>query len=275
MKSTMKLATMALAVSISSVVFAQAYDTASDPVYVAGQEYIQVGTTLGDQTAATNGLNGGYGWNRWQRGGYGDNNNFGSTKITNLSSSFNMGAQQFGLRSGVGGLDYSGADARRRLLNPLNVGNTMSFSLMAGGGGAGDINTVGEFGAEIRSSQLSNPGRDMCSIIGEMGRNWRVYRDGGTMESTIPVTAGQRVDVTLSVLAGDMFDITFTAFGGASSTVSGKFLSTGQHVQTVQFYCYGTDGDYYVNNLAAVPEPSSLLVLGALGAIVARRRKSN
>lgn len=273
--TAMRLATCSIAMTSVACSFGYlAYDTASDPVYTAGQEYIQVGTPPGDQTAATNGLNGGYGFNRWQRGGYGDNGNYGSTLITSLDSSFGMGSQQFGLRSGAGGNDYSGADARRRLINPLEVGSSMSWSMMAGGAGAGEVNTKGEFGAEIRSGLLSNPGRDMLSIIGEMGRNWRVYRDGGTIESTIAVTPGQRVDVLFNILANDMFELTFTPWGGVGSTVSGKFLSSGQKVQTVQFYVYGTDGDFYANNLAAVPEPSTLAVLGGLALMAARKRRS-
>ncbi len=235
-----------------------ALDNAANSVYVVGQEYIQVGTPPGQQGLATNGLNGGFGWNPWQRGGYGDNGNYGTTLITNLNPSFNMGTKQFGLRSGVGGLDFSGADARRRLLNPLAVGSTISFSLMMGGGGAGQVNTIGETAAEIRSSLLSNPGRDMCTIIGQPGVNWRVFRDGGSVSSTIPVTPGQRVDVLFKIVTADTFEVTFTPFLGTGSTVSGTFVSLGQQVQTVQFNTDQTDGDFYVNNLRA-DAPSATL----------------
>lgn len=247
-----------------------AFDSASDPVYTLGQEYIQVGTPPGDQTAATNGLNGGTGWNAWQRGGYGDPPNNGTTLITGLAPSFNMGTQQFGVRSGANG--QNGADARRRLLNPLQVGQGFKWIMMAGGGGAGTANTQGEFGAEIRSGLLSNPGRDMLNIIGEPGRNWRVFRSGGTIESATPVTAGQRVDVEFWVLPGNQFSVTFTPFGGSGSTVNGTFLSNNQLPQTLQFYAFGTNGDFYVNNIAAVPEPASVLALGGLVALTLRRR---
>lgn len=275
-RASFKLFILAAATVSSSAAFASlAYDTASNAVYTVGQEYIQVGTPAGNQTAATNGLNGGFGFERWQRGGYGDNGNFGSTLITNLNPSFNMGTQQFGVRSGVGGNDFSGADARRRLVNPLATGNTMFWSMMAGGGGAGTANSMGEFGAEIRSGNLSNPGRDMCTIIGEVGDQWRVFRNGGSVRSTLNVVAGQRVDVMMTIGAGDNFDVTFTAFGGASSTVSGTFLSSGQQVQTVQFYAYGTDGDFYMNNIgAAVPEPSSMIAIAGMGLLLIRRRNS-
>ncbi|MCE9559758.1 MAG: PEP-CTERM sorting domain-containing protein [Armatimonadetes bacterium] len=273
---SLRILTLALATATAASSFGYiAFDSASDATYAVGQEYIQVGTPAGDQTNATNGKNGGYGWNKWQRGGYGDNGNFGNTLITNVNPSFNMGAQQFGVRSGAGGNDFSGADARRRLLNPLSTGNTMFWSMMAGGNGAGTGNTKGEFGAEIRSSLLGNPGRDMCSIIGEVGDQWRVYRNGGSVRSTLNVVAGQRVDVMMTIGAGDTFDVLFTAFGGGSSTVSGTFLSAGQQVQTVQFYAYGTDGDFYMNNIgAAVPEPSSLVALGGITLLMVRRRRT-
>ncbi len=242
-----------------SAVFAQAqiaYDSAEESVYIVGQEYIQVGTPPGDQTSATNGLNGGYGWNRWQRGGYGDNGNYGNTLITAINASFNMGSKQFGIRSGLNGADFSGADARRRLLNPLAVGSTMSWSMMAGGNGAGQQNTIGEFGAEIRSGLLSNPGRDMLIVIGEYGQNWRVFRLGGSVFTTLPVTPGQRMDVHFVSKPGDQFDITFTPFGGTGQTISGSYLSTGQLPQTLQFYAFGSNGDNYFNYIRA-DEPSA------------------
>ena len=245
-----RIGILAILASASCLSAAQiAKDSATDSVYVVGQEYIQVGTPPGNQTAATNGLNGGFGFNQWQRGGYGTPPSNGTTLITAIAESFGMGAKQFGMRSGPGGVE--GADARRRLLNPIIVGDTIRFAMMAGGNGAGTINTSGEFGAEIRSSLLSNPGRDMCTIIGEMGRNWRVFRSGGTLESTLPVVAGERVDVLFRVLPNDQFQCTFYGPNGACSSVSGTFLSLGQTVQTVQFYCFNTNGDFYMNDLAA------------------------
>lgn len=267
-----RIFSLALLSTTATSAFSQiAYDHAEDPVYTVGQEYIQVGTPPGDQSGAVNGLNGGYGWNRWQRGGYGSPPDHGTTLITNVNASFGMGNQQFGLRSGPGG--NNGADARRRLLNPLVVGDQMKWSMMAGGGGAGTLNSFGEFGCEVRSGLLSNPGRDMLNCIGEMGRNWRVFRAGGTINSNLPVVGGQRVDAVLTILPGDQFSLQLTAMGGGTDTVGGTFLSLGQQVQTAQFYCFGTDGDFYVNNLCAVPEPASILALAGAALFVGLRRR--
>ncbi len=251
MKKTLNLAlATGLAGCLSMSAFAQvAADKASNSVYIAGNEYIQVGTPPGNQTLATNGLNGGFGFEKWQRGGYGDPPANGTTLITSIPESFGMGSQQFGLRSGPGGTN--GADARRRMLAPIGVGDTFRASLMAGGNGAGTLNSFGEFGIEFRSPLLSNPGRDMAVVIGEMGRNWRVQRSGGTQESTLPVVAGERIDITFRILPNDQFACTFTNPAGVCSTVTGTFISLGQSVQTAQFFCFGTDGDFYVNNLAA------------------------
>ncbi|MBS1705412.1 MAG: hypothetical protein JST40_06030 [Armatimonadetes bacterium] len=228
-----------------------AYDSAEDSVYIVGQEYIQVGTTLGDQTAATNGLNGGYGFEKWQRGGYGDNNNFGSTKITNVSSSFHMGTKQFGLRSGVGGLDYSGCDARRRMINDFEIGQILTFSVMPGGGGAGQESTTGDFGCEFRGSSLSNPGRDMFAFNASKGQNYSIQDNTGSRFTDVPVVPGQRVDFEVWSTALNHFSIKITPYGGTSHTYTVESISSAQNVKlrTIQFYAYTTDGDSYVNFL--------------------------
>ena len=247
----------------------QAADDAGDAVYTVGQEYIQVGTTPGDQTGAVNGLNGGFGFNRWQRGGYGSSTNAGSTRITNVAASFGMGTQQFGLRSAPDGSE--GADARRRMNNDLPVGGTFFFSMMAGGNGAGQANTQGFFGVEIRGASLSNPGRDMFSIDGETGQNWSV--DGLT--TSLAVTGGQRLDVLITSLGGDSFRVDLNALGGGSDSKIASSASAGVLLRTAQFYVFNTNGDFYVNNLRAVPEPATMIALGGGLLMVLRRRKKS
>lgn len=268
----------ALSCLLTSAAFALdiANDMATNAPYAVGQEYIQVGTPPGNQTAATNGMNGGFGFNAWQRGGYGTPPNNGSTLITNINASFNMGAQQFGMRSAPNGSE--GADARRRLLNPLGIGSVISASLMHGGNGAGQANTQGEAGVEFRSGLLANPGRDMFTVIGEVGQNWRVFRLGGSVVSPIAVTPGQRLDVSARQLGNEQFEVTLTPFGGTPWIHVGTVLSAndapGQLIQTMQFYVFGTNGDFYVNNLRAVPEPATLAILGLAGVAALRRRRA-
>ena len=249
-----------------------AADNASNAVYTVGNEYIQVGTPLGNQGAATNGLNGGFGFNPWQRGGYGTFPNQGTTLITNLPVGLNMGSQQFGLRAGTEA--FSGADARRRLLAPMTVGQVLSASMMAGGGNAGQANTQGEFGVEFRSSLLSNPGRDMLSLNAAPGGFWTVNASGGNTVTSLAVTGGQRLDFALSMTGGNNFRLDLTPFGGSTTTINGVFISSGQQLQTAQFYTFNTNGDFYVNNLMLVPEPATMLALsaGVLG-LLRRRRK--
>ncbi len=227
-----------------------AADNAGDAVYVVGAEYIQVGTPPGDQTGATNGLNGGFGFNKWQRGGYGTPPNNGTTLITNISSAFNMGSKQFSMRSGPGGVE--GADARRRALADLVYGQTMSFSIMPGGNGAGDLNTKGDFGVEIRSASLSNPGRDMISINGSndlVGKRYSLLDYDGYQFSSVLVNPGERVDITVTQITGDDICVTMKPFGGALSSYLLRSVSTGVLMRTAQFYCFETSGDFYFNNL--------------------------
>ncbi|HMS56361.1 MAG TPA: PEP-CTERM sorting domain-containing protein [Fimbriimonadaceae bacterium] len=261
-----------LGLAISSMASAQfASDNASNAPYVLGEEYIQVGTTPGDQTAATNGMNGGFGFEKWQRGGYGSPTNAGSTKITNLGAGAGMGAQQFNMRSAPDGSE--GADARRRLLNDLEVGQSLSFSMLAGGGNAGQQNTNGWFGVEIRSTNLSNPGRDMFSINGWNGGNWELYGASGGVDTGVAVTPGQRLDVQIGVLGGDMFSVALTPFGGSTTALNVGSISAGVKLRTMQFYVYNTNGDFMMNNLQAVPEPATLVAVGAGLLMLARRRR--
>lgn len=252
-----KLTTLALGAALAVVSQAQvASDTAANGVYVVGQEYIQVGTPPGDQTGATNGLNGGFGFEKWQRGGYGTPPDNGTTLITNVSSSFNMGAKQFGMRSGPGGTE--GADARRRALADLAFGQTMSFSMMPGGNGAGALNTNGDFGVEIRASSLSNPGRDVIAINGSndlVDKKYSLLDFDGYQFTDVLVTPGQRVDVTVTQTVGDKIVVTMTPFGGKTSAYQLTSVSAGVKIRTAQFYCFNTTGDFYFNNLQIAPIP--------------------
>lgn len=242
-----------LAMTLAAVASAQtAYDEANYPPYTVGSEYIQVGTPPGDQTAATNGMNGGFGFERWQRGGYGDPPNNGTTLTTNLPGTFNMGTQQWGMRSGPGGVE--GADARRRMVNDLPVGGTMRFSMMAGGAGAGTENTQGIFGVEIRSSSLST-NRDIFQIFGQPGDNWFLYGLQGDVPTGLPVVPGQRLDVAITPFGANSFKVSLTPFGSSTSSFSVDSISFGQLIRTAQFYVFNTDGDFYLNYLSVNHDP--------------------
>jgi hypothetical protein len=228
-----------------------AMDSAEDSVYVVGQEYIQFGTPPGDQTGATNGRNGGFGFNPWQRGGYGDNGNFGSTLVTSVSPSFNMGTKQFGLRAGVNGADFSGCDARRRLLNNVGLDEIVTFSLMPGGNGAGTQSLFGDFGVEFRGAPLANPGRDLFGMNASFGQNYSIQDDSGSRFTGIPVAPGVRVDVIVVSRSTSNFTMTLKPFGGTAETYQLVSYSgaNGTPLRTIQFYAYLTNGDSYVNYL--------------------------
>ncbi len=270
MKKTLILALgSCLAVSAYAQIAA---DNASNAVYTVGNEYIQVGTPLGNQSLALNGLNGGFGFNPWQRGGYGTFPNQGTTLITNLPVGLNMGSQQFGLRAGTEA--FSGADARRRLLLPMTVGQVLSASIMAGGGNAGQANTQGAFGVEFRSVNVGNPNRDMVSVNGAGGGFWTIGDAAGSTPTSLSVVGGQRLDLALSMTGGSNYRLDLTPFGGSTTTITGVFISSGVALQAAQFYTFNTNGDFYVNNLKLVPEPATMLALGVgvLG-LLRRRRK--
>lgn len=231
-----------------------AYDVATNSPYVVGSEYIQVGTPPGDQTGATNGMNGGYGFNRWQRGGYGGAMP-GYNHIKAVSTSFNMGPAQFGLNATTEA--FSGCDARRRMDADMTNGQILSFSMMAGGNGAGNAIVQGWVGAEIRSSSLSNPGRDIISI-GHFGGggDWELSHRNGTVHTGILLNPGERLDVSIKQLGGDWYRVTITPWSGMPQVYDVQGYYDGWSIRTVQFYAFDTaEGDFFVNFLKVANPP--------------------
>lgn len=228
--------------------FGFAFDSAGDPVYTVGADYL--------------GLNGGSGMGAWYEGVWGS----GSMAITTAGSA--IGAQQFGL---IG----NGIDARRMLNDPLAIGHSLSFDMLVS-----NLTTTGRMGVEIRST-AANPNRDMLSINGNLGSSnfWRI--EGGNDWSTFIVTSisvYSAVGVTISVTGEDSADVTIAElFGSGLETHSVNFVSEGVSPQIMNFFTWDdNNGEFYVNNIQAevVPEPASMVALGVGALALIRRRKS-
>lgn len=242
---------LVLALSVSAAMsFGLALDSASDAVYTTGATYL--------------GLNGGSGMNAWYEGPWGS----GGMSITTAASA--IGSRQFSING-------DGVDARRKLDDPLLIGQSLEFDMMTSSSA-----TAGRMGVEIRSTSPS-PNRDMLNINGNLASSpyWRI--EGGEGWGTFIVTAipvASAVAVTITVTGADTADVTLAIVGGAgrgaSETHSVNFVSSGVSPQIMNFFTYdGMNGDYYFNNIHTVPEPASLLALGGLTALMARRRRKN
>lgn len=239
---------LVLALSVSAAMsFGLALDSASDAVYTTGATYL--------------GLDGGSGMNAWYEGPYGS----GTMTITTAGSA--IGPRQFSING-------DGVDARRKLDDPLLLGQSLKFDMMTSAGA-----TAGRMGVEIRSTAAS-PNRDMFTINGNLASSgfWRI--EGGNDWDTFIVTAipvASAVGVTITVTGADTADVTLAVIGGGPSETHGvNFASTGVSPQIMNFFTYdGMNGDYYFNNIQTVPEPASLLALGGLTALMARRRRKN
>lgn len=239
---------LVLALSVSAAMsFGLALDSASDAVYTTGATYL--------------GLDGGSGMNAWYEGPWGS----GGMTITTAGSA--IGPKQFSING-------DGVDARRKLDDALLLGQSLKFDMMTSAGA-----TAGRMGVEIRSTSPS-PNRDMLNINGNLASSsfWRI--EGGEGWGTFIVTAipvASAVGVTITVTGADTADVTLAVLGGGpSETHSVDFVSSGVSPQIMNFFTYdGMNGDYYFNNIQTVPEPASLLALGGLTALMARRRRKN
>ena len=240
-----KFGILALSV-ISASSFGLALDSASDAVYTTGASYL--------------GLDGGSGMGAWYEGPYGT----GGMTITTAGSA--IGPRQFSING-------DGVDARRRLDDPVLLGQSLMFDMMVSTSAS-----AGRMGVEIRSTS-PNPNRDMLTINGNLASSnfWRI--EGGNDWDTFIVTGiavTSAVHVTMTVTGADSADVTLAVLGGGpSETHSVNFATTGVLPQIMNFFTYdGMNGDYYYNNLQTVPEPASMLALGGLCAMAIRRRKA-
>ncbi|MBL8059547.1 MAG: hypothetical protein JNK63_02395 [Chthonomonas sp.] len=207
-----------------------ATDTAAHAAYSVGQTY--------------HGINGGTG--AWDPIGWvSDDWNGGHTLLVQeIAPTYNLGSVAFAVNAANGG----GSDSRRKLLNALPIGSTVTWSM------AINFNaTAGEFYLDVRSPN-ANPNRDMLLLIGEVGVNWRVNAIFGGIQMSVPFTTpmvpGQRVDGAMTVTGQNTFAMRLTPFGGtASNIVAGNFYTTGQSVQVLNFSNWGLDAESYFNNI--------------------------
>lgn len=242
------------ALAVGSTAFAQiAYDDASDAAYSGG---------FSDSS------NGGYGFSAW-------------TIVANQGSGFagsfigdpasggisGMSSSSFGLYANPTGSGAS-VDAIRSFSSALSAGQTFSFDW----GVNWDSDGTGNKGFSLYSGGAG--GTELVNI--NMGGTGLITINGNDMFLNYGTAA-----MTLNFEVVDANTLRVYGIGrDGSESYDNNFDITGLAADTFKFYAEGLsngDGDNrqpYFNNLAVVPEPSTIVLglVGVVGLIAARRR---
>lgn len=268
MKHTLVLVTIAAAFAASVRASSLASDNASDPVYSGGGNY--------------NGLNGGTGFGAWSvtptvnTGTQGEfigssTNNFGSGTSGDIDSA---GSKAFGMYDNTNAV----SDAIRPFTGgPLTLGQTFMVSL--DNGGILTSSSVG-IGLQTLGGGTIATNRIEFFFIGG-GANYTIQTGSGTNSGVGFTGAGLQLAFTLT--GADTMDLLIKNSAGSTLTNwTGLALAglAGTGIDQFRFFNAnagaGSSADAFVNSLAIVPEPSTIVLVGVglLGAWFIRRRKT-
>ena len=234
--------------SLSSVASAAmlAADNASNAAYASGG------------FAGANGGTGFAAWNAYGNTGTGgfEGNYVGGTGLDN-----NAG-RSFGIYAGDVGSGAS-SNAVRPFNGALTAGQTFSVSL-----GNTTIGSGGLIGLSLQNSSFTTEVNLQTD-----GTSW-VLSAGGANITLSADTIDTPFVFTLKYNGGSSYSYTFTGTTGGTNLTATNTLSD---ISQVNFFDFqqGANQNFGFNNLAVVPEPSSiaLIALGLTGVVVSRRRR--
>lgn len=253
------LAVAIATLSLSAFGANPANDNASNPIYNDGWD---------------NSDNGGTGFGAWVL----------STGVSNSSFFIGSSAQNAGGSSGnidVGGKSFgifannaqTAADAIRPLTGgSLSVGQTITLSI-----DSGFIQTGGAQGFGLQTSA----GANRLEFFFSGGSNsFSLTDNSGTNASGVQFT-GNGLAISFTLTGADTYSMTVTPNGGSATPFSGTLAGTaGSGIGQMRFFNFNggtnSDSNFYVNNLAVVPEPSTISLLAGpaiLGAFMFVRRR--
>lgn len=233
-----------------------ATDNAGDPVYDNGWQ-------TGD--------NGGTGFGAWTLNG-----GAGTAFFVN-SSTLNAGGSSGGIDTGGRALGMFANNDLAEAIRPLTGGSLLvgqSITLQLDNG---FIQSGGSAGFDLRDST----GNARLSFYFQGGgTNYTVFDSMGTRDSGVGFT-GNGLSIAFTLTGTDTYSISITPNGGGTTVVSNNLAGTaGTGIVDMRFFNFnaGTnqDSNFYINNLAVVPEPTTLSLLGGpalLGAWFLARRK--
>ena len=264
-----------LAVSISVVSFSILAVYASN---IATDEADNSPYTTGPSWSS--GQNGGSGFGAWTLDGPGDNNG--------AHGGFFIGDSSNNAGGSSGNINTSGVSWGMYANNSQVVDAIRPFT-------GGSLNIGQELDFKIDNGFLSSGSTEGFGLQTSGGANrLEFYFTGGNSDYTLADNAGNQdsgigftgngLSITFALQSADTYLMTVTPNGGPTSTFSGTLEGVaGTGIDQLRFFDFNggngltnpSDGDFYVNELAVVPEPSTIAtgVLAVLGAFLLRRRR--
>jgi hypothetical protein len=240
------LSSTVLAASVSTVSAVSYFDSAGDSVY-SGGSYIS--------------LIGGTGFGAWSGNATGNGGSYLGTSGLNDTTSWAIYA------GGGTGNSYT---AIRPFSTPLGIGETFTMDF-----GYTGVATGGEIGINLFSGGAFRLG---LKFIGG-GSSWQL-NDGGSDFSTGMSWAGGTPGTTLkySFTRGNDSSYSINLLHGAGTYDGNNYTASSgvMSIDSVQIYsiAQGSRENVGFNNLAIVPEPSSLSLLALSGLALLRRRRA-
>lgn len=262
------------------------------PVAVIGLSVPAHAASLGNDNASNyttatwvNGSNGGTGFSPWglptdsffnpnisSSSGNGGSPNIDSSGVAfriQRTGGFNQVTRDFG----VGGL--SGTSA-------LDPGQSFKVSFDFTNLTSGDAGQAVGFWMTTPGGGDANGERWGFQYVGGSNTLGLKVNGGSLQDSGIPAfNLNNGVNLTFNLLAGGAWNATFELTGDVAGTYvldSDTFGTLGAAPTGFRFFVAGNTGtkNQYINNLAVVPEPSTVLLLGAAGLALTlfRRRRA-
>jgi len=252
----MKTSIMRMAVTVTSLVLAGnvfGQDLSTHLAFDQASNYV---TWDGNPS-----LNEGFGFNAWTFDQGSGDGGFGGRYLGNTA----IGDPAFGLFSGNANGAFS--SAFRQFESPLAAGDTFSV----------DIGHTGIVNGEVGLNLINNGTVVFTLKFVNLATSWTI-NDGGVTD--FGTAQGYQADTSLTFTftynGGNSYSYTFGAASGVDFTATTDISS----INEVGFFSVNQGGDqnFGINNLAVIPEPSSIFMMGlaglaAGGLTVLKRRK--
>ena len=251
-KNMMRAAVMVTSLVLAGNVFGQ--DPSTHLAFDQASNYVNWG---GDPS-----LNEGFGFAPWTFDQATPDSGFAGRFIGSTAT----GDPSFGLFSGNNAGAFS--SAFRAFDNPLTAGDTFSV----------DIGHTPTINGEVGLNLINNGTIVFTLKFVGGGENWSINDGGADFGAGQAYAANTSLTFSFTYNGGNSYSYTFGSGSGNNFTATSDISS----INEVGFYSVnqGTDQNFGINNLAVIPESSSIIMMGlaglaAGGLTVLKRRKQS